>query len=86
MVKQTRPKGQDDYFGYTEQGDIELSACGYCKNKLPGGSICKAFPNGDGIPEEILMRGDDHLESFEGDNGIQFEGREGWELPERLQR
>lgn len=80
-----RPKELEIYFEYA-QGDIELSACAYCKNKLPKGATCKAFPDGDGIPEEILMRKNDHLEPFEGDNGIQFEARDGWEIPKRLER
>lgn len=80
----TEDMKREGYFGYTGQGDIQMSACSYCKNKLPKGAICKAFPGG--IPEEILMRENDHMQPIEGDNGIQFEGRDGWELPERLQR
>jgi hypothetical protein len=73
-----------DYFGYTEQGDIALSACSYCINKNQD-TTCKAFP--DGIPDDILMRKNDHLEPIEGDHGIQFESRENLgDLPERLKR
>jgi len=63
-------------------GGLELSSCAYCvyKNK---DITCDAFP--DGIPDEILDMEDDHLEPFEGDNGIQFEPRPSVVLPKRLQ-
>lgn len=34
---------------------------------------CDAFPDGDGIPDEILVKGNPHTEPFPGDNGIRFE-------------
>ena len=68
-------------FGY-EEGDIEWSACAYCLHRRRD-ITCDAFP--DGIPDEILDMEDDHLESFEGDNGIQFEPRPSVVLPKRLQ-
>ena len=41
--------------------------CKHYNNDL----TCKAFPNG--ILDEIIMDGNDHLEPIKGDNGIQFE-------------
>jgi hypothetical protein len=37
---------------------------------------CAAFPDGDGIPMEIWMGGNDHRQPFDGDRGVQFEQRE----------
>jgi len=34
---------------------------------------CKAFPDGDGIPEEIYLGEHEHKTPYPGDNGIQFE-------------
>jgi hypothetical protein len=36
---------------------------------------CKAFPQG--IPDEIFTYGNPHIEPINGDNGIQFEPRNG---------
>jgi hypothetical protein len=82
-TREKRPADQVDYFEYAED-DLQLSACSYCENKLPGGAVCKAFS--DGIPDEILLMGNDHMEPIEGDNGIQFEPKPGWEIPKRLQK
>lgn len=38
--------------------------------------ICHAFPDGDGIPEEISYGSNLHLEPFPGDHGIQYEPRQ----------
>lgn len=34
---------------------------------------CAAFPDGDGIPDEILLNRFDHRNAYEGDNGVRFE-------------
>ncbi len=49
--------------------------CMRCKHyiKEPGSVYCKAFPNGDGIPEEIFFGENLHKEPYPGDHGIQFE-------------
>lgn len=36
------------------------------------GLYCAAFPDGDGIPDDILNNKVDHRQPVEGDNGIQF--------------
>mgnify|MGYP000129560771 CR=1 FL=1 len=52
--------------------------CVDCKHldrvfKYGKGWYCEAYPDGWGIPEEIMMSGVDHKKPFKGDNGIQFE-------------
>ena len=47
--------------------------CKHYNNDL----TCKAFPNG--ILDEIIMDGNDHLEPIKGDNGIQFEQADDYE-------
>lgn len=47
--------------------------CMFCKHHH-GDLTCDAFP--DGIPEDILLNEFDHVESYDGDNGIQFEAIE----------
>lgn len=54
--------------------------CMMCRRfRLEGGygapPSCEAFPHG--IPSIILEEGADHRQPIEGDNGIQFEAREG---------
>jgi hypothetical protein len=44
--------------------------CLHCRHQISY-SKCKAFPNK--IPEDILIQGNQHLEPFTGDHGIQFE-------------
>lgn len=34
--------------------------------------FCEAFPDGDGIPDEIWCMGDKHTKSFPGDRGFLF--------------
>ncbi len=36
-------------------------------------NVCKAFPDGDGIPFEIAYGDNKHTEPFPGDHGIQYE-------------
>jgi|TARA_Y100000034_G_scaffold48288_1_gene59567 hypothetical protein len=52
--------------------------CEQCKHldkidKYEKGWYCEAYPDGWGIPEEIIMGEVDHKKPFKGDNGIQFE-------------
>ena len=63
MTNEQPPQGKFVY----ESGDLEFSACVYCKHKQRG-AVCAAFP--DGIPDEILDMENDHSEPFEGDGGI----------------
>lgn len=44
--------------------------------------ICNAFP--DGIPREIEWENFDHRKPYPGDNGIQFEIKEGYYLPDDI--
>lgn len=37
-----------------------------------GNLTCKAFP--EGIPDVVIMDGNDHTKPIEGDHGILFEG------------
>lgn len=51
--------------------------CTGCKHYNDGdtvGILCGAFPQG--IPDAILLHGEDHRQPFPGDHGIQFEPRE----------
>lgn len=71
-----------------EEGDIRISACVYCKHvgraAGHGYNKCAAFPGG--IPQGILSLENDHMYPIDGDNGIQFEPKAGWDVPKRLQR
>jgi|TARA_R100000789_G_C3016799_1_gene152592 hypothetical protein len=56
----------------------EKPICLNCKHldwdlKYGKGWYCEAYPDGWGIPEEIIMGEVDHKKPFKGDNGIQFE-------------
>jgi hypothetical protein len=72
----------DGYFARPPGG-----VCPYCKHfRFKAINLkeniwgCTAFP--DGIPDEITAAEFDHRQPYPGDNGIQFELREGEELPE----
>lgn len=53
--------------------------CVVCRHFKPGqpGLPCDAFPKG--VPEDILINTLDHRKPVEGDQGVQFEVREGQE-------
>ncbi len=51
--------------------------CGDCKHFRPRKKgdeyiFCDAFPDGTGIPEEILFDDFDHTKPYKGDHGIIF--------------
>jgi len=71
---------REGYYSY-QGGDLEISLCAYCIHKHEDGATCEAFP--DGIPDDILLMKEDHHKPVEGDHGIRFEARSGWEYPER---
>lgn len=53
--------------------------CAFCRHFRPdeeGGNFCDAFPDGRGIPNDIIMGRFDHSQPHEGDHGIHFEPRE----------
>lgn len=49
-----------------------IKACASCRHYL-GSGWCSAFPDGDGIPEAILLGEIDHREPIDGDGGIRYE-------------
>jgi len=58
-----------------------MPICFYCahyKSKY----FCKAFPDGGGIPTEILEGEHNHLTEYPGDNGIMFQAKDDDDLPE----
>jgi len=44
------------------------------------GVFCEAFPDGDGIPDEIYKGGAPHDTPYPGDGGIVFAPKEGGEV------
>ena len=58
------------------------SQCLNCHHFRTGYS-CAAFP--EGIAEEVLLNQKDHRQPLPGDNGIQFEAREGTTHPLSLE-
>ena len=42
--------------------------CSNCKHRIydKPGAYCKAFPDGDGIPDEILLGANDHSKPLKG--------------------
>ena len=53
---------------------MPLVQCAYCRHmqKRRDGDFCTAFPDGEGIPLEIIDGLFDHRKPHEGDHGIQF--------------
>jgi hypothetical protein len=53
------------------------SQCQTCRHHIPWKpgqeSLCAAFPDGDGIPLEILTNEHDHRKPYPGDHGIRYE-------------
>lgn len=63
---------------------ISLPICSSCRHFRPervDGNYCDAFPDGPGIPMEILRNEFDHRKPFPGDNGILYAPRPGTEPP-----
>lgn len=54
--------------------------CASCKHlHLPPRqrkTTCAAFPNGDGVPIDILLGKFDHAKAYPGDHGIQYEKKD----------
>ena len=57
-------------FVWTLSSGFNISQCANCRNKLPNGAFCAAFPQK--IPDQILLNHADHRNPFPGDNGIRF--------------
>lgn len=56
--------------------DPICSNCKFRRYDKPG-AFCEAFPDGDGIPDEILYGGNDHSKPIEGQkNEIVFKPKE----------
>lgn len=76
MNKQTepRPEPRPERFLYTddEAATLQISQCAFCRHKLAG-PYCDAYPEGDGIPEAILLNQHDHREPYVGDGGVLYE-------------
>lgn len=54
--------------------------CSLCVHRDRSGKLppsCAAFPDGDGIPDEIMSNLADHRRVVEGDHGIRFTPRDG---------
>jgi len=49
----------------------KVPVCAHCQHYKEEGK-CVAFP--EGIPKEIFLFGNKHIEPFPGDHGIRFEG------------
>ena len=61
-------------FVWTGDGNApEVSQCVSCRFKHKDGPFCDAFPDGEGIPEVILLNNFAHDKPFEGDHGIMYE-------------
>jgi len=63
---------------------LPLVQCAYCRHfrsDRRDGNFCDAFPNGDGIPLEIIQNEFDHREPHDGDHGIQFDALPGEHHP-----
>lgn len=48
-------------------------SCIHFHEQRADGDFCNAFPDGHGIPREILTNRHDHKTPYPGDHGIQFE-------------
>lgn len=69
MTRRSKKESQE-YWG--EPPPIRVVQCSECRHLHRDDPVtCEAFPNG--IPTGILTGEHDHRESFDGDNGIQFE-------------
>jgi hypothetical protein len=54
-------------------GPVQCAGCVHMHAWRIPGNFCDAFPDGDGIPAEIIIGEHDHKKPYLGDNGIQRE-------------
>ena len=59
----------DDPF---EDMQVRSTACNTCAHVFPGYAFCEAFPDGEGIPWNIITGHNDHLTEVEGDHGVRY--------------
>jgi len=55
---------------------IDIPQCQFCRHfhdDREDGNFCDAFPDGTGIPAEIILNQFDHRQPHDGDHGIQFD-------------
>ena len=52
---------------------VPCATCRHFRPELRGGNFCAAFPEGRGIPLEIIRGEHDHTEPYPGDGGILYE-------------
>lgn len=55
--------------------EVQCANCKHFYRQRFDGNFCDAFPDGDGIPEQIVSGEHDHREPFPGDHGIRFDPR-----------
>jgi hypothetical protein len=63
---------------------LPLVQCAFCRHfhrDRRDGNFCDAFPDGDGIPSEIITNEADHRQPFPGDHGIRFDALPGEHHP-----
>ena len=58
---------------------VQCASCQHFHRDRRDGTFCDAFPDGDGIPQAIIIGDHDHREPYPGDHGIRFEPIEGEE-------
>ena len=58
--------------------DLQCARCVHFNRKATAKGLyrCKAFPDGTGIPQAILVADHDHRQPYPGDHGIRFEAAE----------
>jgi hypothetical protein len=51
---------------------VQCGSCRHFDRERRDGNFCDAFPDGDGIPQEIINGEHDHRESYPGDEGVRW--------------